>query len=262
MISESNDHFNFFNESLFMDNQSVFLLSGKNFRKYSHFLMDELMMIHFDDSKIGKMLVKGNYGCVYEYHEDFEGKRLCVKIVYKHNLTGFQDDKLQIYFDREYKNLLKLDHPNIVSIFSVDEREDVCYFFMEKIEGITMDKIIDNQKQKKKRIYFLVLLPLFKQLVSALRHCHQNKILLRDLNPSNIMISPDMKKATVVDFGLSYDLESLENPCSSRGCVCYWSPETFSSNQYSYSADIWSLGLAFLSVCHSSFSFRREERET
>lgn len=205
--------------------------------------------------KIGKKLGFGRYGSVFEYDEHFGGKELCVKVVYKSDLDGFDEEKLESYIEREYDNLCKLNHPNIVSIVSADNRDEVCYFFMERVEGSTIEAIIKIQRGQKELLNFPILLPLLKQLVSAVKFCHQNKILLRDIKLSNIIISPDLTKATLIDFGLSYYLGNRENPSSQGGCEYYWSPEVFNGTQYSYPADVWSLGIVLYQFATLRYPF-------
>lgn len=113
---------------------------------------EKIVNVKFDIQKQGKMLSKGGYGSVYEYKEIFQEKQLCVKIVQKSDLGLNEngEEKSEIYMQREFDNLIRLKHQNIVSIFSVDLRGEFCYFLMEKIDGSSMRTIISSQRKKKR----------------------------------------------------------------------------------------------------------------
>jgi serine/threonine protein kinase len=97
---------------------------------------------------------------------------------------------------KEVQLMMRLKHPNIVSIYQVIESENECYIVMEHAKGELSDYIAvrDHLMETEART-------LFRQLVSAIDHCHQAGVIHRDLKLENLLIS-EKGEVLVSDFGL------------------------------------------------------------
>jgi serine/threonine protein kinase len=98
---------------------------------------------------------------------------------------------------REARALAALDHPNIVTVFSVEEDDGVHFLTMAHVEGEGLDELIPEEGFSVEK-----LLELAVPLADALRAAHERGIVHRDLKPGNIMIDRE-NRLRVLDFGLA-----------------------------------------------------------
>ena len=104
-------------------------------------------------------------------------------------------------FEREAKVLASLNHPNIGSIYGLEEAEGVKALVLELVEGPTLaDRI------KQGPIPIDEALPIAKQIAEALEAAHERGVIHRDLKPANIKVKDD-GTVNVLDFGLAKALE-------------------------------------------------------
>ncbi len=100
-------------------------------------------------------------------------------------------------FEREAKVLASLNHPNIGSIYGLEEAEGVKALVLELVEGPTLaDRI------KQGPIHIAEALPIAKQIAEALEAAHERGVIHRDLKPANIKVKDD-GTVKVLDFGLA-----------------------------------------------------------
>ncbi len=123
------------------------------------------------------------------------GRKVAVKALHVDNL---QDETVK-RFEREAQVMGKLDHPNIVTLYAVGRHHDVPFLVMRYLEGGSLWDLLDANGG---RLTPDQLLPLVKQLCSALGYIHGKNLIHRDLKPSNIFISPQ-GKVTLLDLGLA-----------------------------------------------------------
>jgi serine/threonine protein kinase/tetratricopeptide (TPR) repeat protein len=108
-------------------------------------------------------------------------------------------------FVREAQLLASLNHPNIVTIHSVEEAEGVPFLTMELVEGQTLDRIVAAG-----RLGVSQLLEVASAIADALVVAHAKGIVHRDLKPANVMLSDD-GRIKVVDFGLATELQPADS---------------------------------------------------
>jgi len=143
------------------------------------------------ESKIGE----GGMGNVFLATELKLGRKVAVKALHVDNLA----DETVKRFEREAQVMGKLDHPNIVTLYAVGRHRDVPFLVMRYLEGGSLWDLLDANGG---RLTPEQLLPLVKQLCSALGYIHGKNLIHRDLKPSNIFISPQ-GKVTLLDLGLA-----------------------------------------------------------
>ena len=184
-----------------------------------------------------KQIGKGGYGKVYEVKNKTTGEIRACKHLSKLSIKNL--DK----FRREIEYMKKMDHPNIIKLFEVYESERSLYVVMEECKGGEIfDRIIEhiNKKQMYSEKDAAII---FKQVMSCIQYCHNNKICHRDLKPENILYlkegSEEDNRIKIIDFGLSQDIDKLKTKV---GTAYYVSPEILQGN-YTELCDIWSAGV-------------------
>src|SRR5579859_3041470 len=108
-------------------------------------------------------------------------------------------------FRREAKALAQLDHPNIVTIYSVEESDGVHFLTMQLVDGQGLDRLIPQDGLPLGRI-----VEIGNALAEALAAAHEKGIVHRDLKPANVMVSHD-GLVKVLDFGLAKDIRTSKH---------------------------------------------------
>ena len=161
-------------------------------------------------------------------------------------------------FQREAQVLASLNHPNIASIYGLEESGGVRALVMELVEGPTL-----AERVAQGAIPLDEALPIAKQIAEALEAAHEKGIIHRDLKPANVKITPEgMVKA--LDFGLAKALEgegaggqvsgaglsqspTLTGMATQAGVIlgtaAYMSPEQARGKPVDRRADIWAFGV-------------------
>jgi serine/threonine-protein kinase len=105
-----------------------------------------------------------------------------------------------------------------------------------------------------------LLISLFSQLISALKYCYDQKIIHGDIKSENILIT-DSNIVKLADFGISQILPNQDsecNPASTPGSLEYTSPGKLQGDFFSYSSDVWSLGVVFYELMELELPFKAE----
>lgn len=137
---------------------------------------------------------------------------------------------------KEVKLLMRLDHPNIIRLHQVIETETEMYIIMEYASG---GELIDyiaakgHLSEREGRV-------LFRQLISAIDHCHLAGVVHRDLKLENLLLSSD-KSLRLSDFGLGRTIRTTDQYLNTFcGTPLYAGPELVSGIKYiGPSADVW-----------------------
>jgi serine/threonine-protein kinase len=168
-------------------------------------------------------------------------------------------------FRREAQAIAALNHPNIVTIYSVEEAEGLPFITMELVTGRNLAESIPEGGLPLRRFFELAV-----ALADALDASHQREIVHRDLKPGNIMIGED-GRARIVDFGLAqlreatpstagYDSSVTTVSRDSRfaGTLPYMSPEQLQGRAADPRSDIFSLGSVLYQMATGHKPFRGE----
>jgi len=144
--------------------------------------------------RVGRMIGAGGMGEVYEAEDLQLGRKVALKVLPP---AIAADEERLIRFTREARILASLNHPSIVTIYSVDQHEGEHFITMELVEGRTLAACTPPQGLPVAR-----LLDVAQPLADALAAAHERGIVHRDLKPSNVMLTPD-GRVKVLDFGLA-----------------------------------------------------------
>jgi serine/threonine protein kinase len=201
-------------------------------------------LTHF---KITAKLGEGGMGEVYRA-EDTKLKREVALKVLPPELAGSQE-RLE-RFQREAETLAALDHPNIVTIYSVEHAEDVHFLTMQLVEGKPLSELIPPDGLPIDQISEIA-----KPLTAALAAAHEKGVIHRDLKPGNIMVTDD-GRVKVLDFGLAKSGQVAGEPVHTQmataplteaglilGTLAYMSPEQLGGKDLDARSDIFSLGV-------------------
>jgi TolB-like protein/Flp pilus assembly protein TadD len=196
--------------------------------------------------EIHTSLGAGGMGEVYRATDSKLGRDVALKVL---PAAMAQDPERLGRFRREAKSLAQLDHPNIVTIYSVEECDGVHFLTMQLVEGQPLDRLIPEGGLPLGQIVEIA-----SALGDALAAAHEKGIVHRDLKPANVMISND-GRVKVLDFGLAKDvrgsnLGDATMTSASRtevgvvmGTPAYMSPEQTSGRPLDHRTDIFSMGV-------------------
>ncbi|MBN2265029.1 MAG: protein kinase [Candidatus Aminicenantes bacterium] len=159
------------------------------------------------------------------------------------------DPERRVFFEREAKAVAALRHPNIVTIYAIDEAEGTTFFTMELIEGRSLSELVEPAGVPLDR-FLEVAVPLADPVAAA----HASGIIHRDLKPPNIMIDTT-GTIKILDFGLARILLPLPRvigrdegttatlDADFAGTIAYMSPEQLRNQPLDHRTDIFSLGI-------------------
>ena len=208
---------------------------------------------------IGESLGKGGMGEVYAADDTRLGRRVALKVLPR-ELAMDRDRRER--FEREARAVAALNHPNIVTIYSVEEADGVPFLTLELVEGRTLDAFIPPGGLPLDR-FLAYAIP----LADAVGAAHQRGITHRDLKPGNVMVGDD-GRVKVLDFGLAKLKESDASLAASLptqeltgegrivGTVAYMSPEQAEGKPVDQRSDVFSLGVVLFEMATSQRPFK------
>src|SRR5246127_3707260 len=155
-------------------------------------------------SKLGTYEIRsplgaGGMGEVYRATDTKLGRDVALKVL-PCDMAGDPDRLAR--FQREARAVAALHPPNVVTLYSVEESDNVHFFTMELIEGQPLDRLISTDGLAVDRI-----IEIANALAEALAAAHEKGILHRDLKPANVMVTSE-GRVKVLDFGLAKDVSA------------------------------------------------------
>jgi serine/threonine-protein kinase len=196
-------------------------------------------------------LGQGSMGIVYKAHDPNLDLILAVKVLRPECLQG---ETLVKRFLAEARVLGRLDHPNIVRVYNVDEDQGTVYIAMEFLEGEGL-----NDLAKRKRLSPEEIADLGAKIAEGLGYAHSKGIVHRDVKPGNILVRSD-GKPKITDFGIARIEDTAEHLRTQAGEVlgtpAYMSPEQVLSEPVDGRSDIFSLGIILYELCAGERPFR------
>jgi len=195
---------------------------------------------------VGTPLGAGGMGEVYRATDAKLGRDVALKVLPAE--TAASSERLE-RFQREARAVAALNHPHIVTLYSVEEIGGVHFLTMELVEGQSLDQLIPEAGLPIERIVEIA-----SALADALAAAHDKGIVHRDLKPANVMVTTD-GRVKVLDFGLAKELRPT-NPAEATftsvaqtqagvvmGTPAYMSPEQVAGRTVDHRTDIFSLGV-------------------
>jgi serine/threonine protein kinase len=190
------------------------------------------------ESEIGR----GGMGIVYSARDKRLKREIAVKVLPPE--LSFRADIRQRFL-REAETAAQLNHPNIVPIYTVEEKDNLVYFVMAYIKG-------DNLGQRLQQhgpIPPVEVRRILREVADALAYAHHRNVIHRDIKPDNIIIDEETGRAMVTDFGIARALtDSGDSRLTATGMAigtpAYMSPEQSAGDQaIDGRSDLYSLGV-------------------
>src|SRR5256886_8052967 len=135
---------------------------------------------NFGDYELVEEIGRGGQGVVYRARQKSLNRTVALKLI---GLGHWATEAHLKRFRREAEAAARLDHPCIVPIHEVGERESCCYFSMNLVEGSQLDEVV-----KRKPMPFRRAAELIAKLARAVHYAHEHGILHRDIKPGNVLL--------------------------------------------------------------------------
>ena len=191
----------------------------------------------------------GGMAVVYKAKDKLLNRFIAVKIL-RPEFT--KDAAFVENFKMESQAAAGLTHPNVVGVYDVGREGNINYIVMELIDGRTLNDIIADEAPMDYR----KVIDITKQVASALKVAHKNKIIHRDVKPHNIMVTND-GVVKLADFGIAKAVNDATLSTGSKiiGSVHYFSPEQARGNYVDERSDIYSLGIVMYEMLTGQVPF-------
>ena len=209
--------------------------------------------------RINEKLGVGGQGTVYKATDLKLGRTVVVKVL-PPELTAKEANLKR--FEREARLASSLDHPNICTIFDLDEIDGVHFIAMQHVEGKNVRQLVNGRPLELKTALLIAL-----QVADALAAAHSRGIIHRDIKSGNVMVTPS-GQVKVLDFGLAKLLD--EDQAASTGLhrteltevgvpygtATYAAPEQARGDRVDKRADIFSTGVLVYEMLTGTWPFR------
>ena len=213
--------------------------------------------------KVIEKIGEGGMGEVYRATDTKLNRDVALKVLPE---AFASDQQRMARFSREAQVLASLNHPNIASIYGLEESEGKQALVLELVEGETLAERI-----QKGAIPLEESLKIALQITEALEAAHEKGIIHRDLKPANVKITPE-SVVKVLDFGLAKALEDKvvpedisQSPTITQmatkagiilGTAAYMSPEQARGKPVDKRTDIWAFGVVLYEMLTGKMAFR------
>ena len=219
---------------------------------------------HLGEFTILKKIGEGGMGKIYQAHQESLKRDVAVKTLNPSLAT--HPNYLQ-QFRSEAQNAAKLQHPNVVQVYTTGEKDGIYYFVMELIDGEDLkDHIIKQKKSLMRSRRFTPVfdvLKIMQQVCAGLEYAHQHGFIHRDIKPSNILYNRKTSLYALADFGLSRPLWGKNKVMNENfaGTVNYGAPELFTDKKWTIRADIYALGVTMYELLTGTYPYEARSYE-
>ena len=206
------------------------------------------IILHY---KILAKLGAGGMGVVYKA-EDTKLKRLVAIKFLPHQIAAGEEERER--FKIEAQAVAALNHPNIATIYAIEEVDGEMFIVMEFIDGQELKKKVISDQLSVNSV-----IDIAAQIAEGLKAAHAKGITHRDIKSSNLMVT-DSGQVKIMDFGLAKmggDLH-LTKSGTTLGTVAYMSPEQTRGEMVDHRTDIWSFGVVLYEMVAGQLPFRGE----
>src|SRR5437870_5531296 len=196
------------------------------------------MLGELGDYELLEEIGRGAQGVVFRARQKSLNRTVALKVI---SLGQWASKAHLKRFRREAEAAASLDHPSIVPIYEVGERDGSCYFSMKFVEGGQLDEVVKRSPMSIRQAVELIA-----KVARTVHHAHEHGILHRDIKPGNILL--DAKgEPHLTDFGLARLIESESSVTQTLdvlGTPSYMAPEQAVGNNAAVSSatDVYGLG--------------------
>jgi serine/threonine protein kinase len=203
-------------------------------------------------------LGRGGMGTVFRAVDESLDRIVAVKFL----LPELQSDEhLGERFRREAKAMASVRHENVLQIFAFGAYGSTPFFVMEHIEGVTVERLLENATKQKVYIPIDRVLSILDQAACGLAAVHRAGVVHRDVKPANIMVESETGRAVIMDFGIGkrYHDGETRRTQTPAGSPAYMAPEVASGQQISseedHLSDIYAFGVTAFELLTNSLPF-------
>ena len=195
-------------------------------------------ILHYN---IVEKLGEGGMGVVYKAEDTKLKREVAIKFL-PYQISANKEERQR--FEIEAQAAAALNHPNIATIYAIENTDDEVFIAMEFINGIELkDKINESKLTVDESINII------EQIAKGLGAAHQKGITHRDIKSSNIMVTSS-GQIKIMDFGLAKvrGVSQITKFGTTLGTTVYMSPEQARGEHVDHRTDIWSLGVIWFEL--------------
>src|SRR5712691_1544051 len=199
------------------------------------------MQMQFGDYDLLEEIGRGGQGVVYRARQKSLNRTVALKVI---GLGQWSSTPHLRRFRHEAGAAARLEHPQIVPIYEIGERDGSCYFSMKFVEGGQLDQVIRREPISPRRAVELLV-----KLARTVQFAHEHGILHRDIKPGNILLDRH-GEPNLTDFGLARLIENqsmVTNSFDVLGTPSYMAPEQAAGHtkELTPAVDVYALGAVF-----------------
>ncbi len=212
--------------------------------------LEKPMLAHYHlDRQIGR----GAMARVYLATDSRLNRSVALKVLsIREDYHGGELESIEQRFRREAEAEARMNHPNIVTVYEAGKHDDLVYIAMDYVDGTTLEEFVDPDN----------LLPVEEvlgigiQVARALDYAHDNKIIHRDVKPSNVLYVRESQLVKVSDFGIARISDGDQTRTGTiLGTPSYMSPEQAVGGKIDGRSDLFSLGTTLYQLFSGTLPF-------
>src|SRR5215467_4158812 len=209
------------------------------------------VLLHY---RLEERLGAGGMGVLYRATDLKLGRAVAIKLLARHLVS---DETAKARFVREARAASALDHPNIATIYEIEEAKGELFIAMALYEGETL-----QQRLEKGRFGVEEALEVLRQVALGLEAAHRVGIVHRDIKPANVLIT-NTGTVKILDFGLAKlvsdsKAQTMTEAGQAMGTILYMSPEQLRGESVDARSDLWSLGVLAYELLAGASPFQTE----
>src|SRR5687768_289905 len=216
-------------------------------------LRDRAITAFGEDYELDAEIGRGGMGVVYRCRDVKLRRFVAIKVLPPD--LAFRDE-VRVRFLREAETAAQLNHPNIVPIFSVDERDGIVWFVMGIVDGESLGARLVREP----RPPFADVKRILREVADALSYAHARGIIHRDIKPDNILLDRLTGRPIVTDFGIARAIETdsrLTVTGTAVGTPAYMSPEqAMGEGEIDGRSDLYSLAVVGYQMLAGELPFK------
>lgn len=207
--------------------------------------------------RIVRLIGQGGVGLVYLAVDLETDAEVVIKLLAQ---TWMNDAEAVARFKREAERLSSLKHPNIVGVLDHGYSAERAYIVMDYVRGQTLADFVAERK----RVSLEEFVPIAAQILKVLGHAHARELMVRDVKPSNVMLTESQGRANFVkfiDFGLAKHVRDDVQITQQHvvGTVGYLAPELLRGQQPDLRVDVYATGVLFYYMLSGTLPFQGDD---